>query len=209
MSSREKILSAIRQHPLEPTPVPTLEQDWIEFDDPIAQFGQMLESVGGRCIQVATLSDINQQLSDVTEFATAIVRVSSVEGVGNPTLSLNTVEDPHALEAVDFAILRGEFAVAENGSVWVTDAGIKHRVPFFLSQHLALVVPSTAVVNNMHAAYQRLSFDGPEPGPRFGTFISGPSKTADIEQSLVIGAHGPRSHIVFLVDELTAPDDAN
>jgi L-lactate dehydrogenase complex protein LldG len=35
----------------------------------------------------------------------------------------------------------------------------------------------------------------------FATFIAGPSKTADIEQSLVLGAHGPRSLIVFLIDE--------
>ena len=100
-------------------------------------------------------------------------------------------------------MLSGEFAVAENGAVWVTDAKLKHRVPFFLSQHLALIVPAGEVINNMHDAYERLSFGG----PRFGAFISGPSKTADIEQSLVIGAHGPRSHVVFLVDELSTTGD--
>jgi len=203
MSSRNDILSAIRSHPLEATPLPTLEQDWIKFDDPVAHFGEVLATVGGRCIPVATLGDINRELSNLPEFSTAIVRVSTVDGVGSPTQDLDAITDPHELESVDFAVLPGEFAVAENGAVWVTDAQLKHRVPFFLSQHLALVVPASEVLNNMHDAYERLSFGE----PRFGAFISGPSKTADIEQSLVIGAHGPRSHIVFLVDELSPTSD--
>jgi L-lactate dehydrogenase complex protein LldG len=105
------------------------------------------------------------------------------------------VEDPHQLESVDFAILPGRFAVAENGAVWVTDEGVKQRVIFFIVQHLALVVPASEIVHNMHQAYERLAF----ARPGFGAFISGPSKTADIEQSLVIGAHGPRSLTVFCV----------
>ncbi len=203
MSSRDNILSAIRSHPLEATPLPTLEQDWIEFADPITRFGETLATVGGRCIPVVTVDDINRELSNLTEFSTSIVRVSTVDGVGSPTQDMDEIADPHELESVDFAVLRGEFAVAENGAVWVTDAGLKHRVPFFLSQHLALVVPANEVLNNMHDAYERLSFSG----TGFGEFISGPSKTADIEQSLVIGAHGPRSHVVFLVDELTSAAD--
>jgi len=197
MSSRDDILSAIRSHPLEATPLPTLQQDWIEFEDPVAHFGETLASVGGRCIPVVTLDDINRELSNLTEFSTAIVRVSTVDGVGSPTQDLDEIADPHELESVDFAVLRGEFAVAENGAVWVTDAALKHRVPYFLSQHLALIVPANEVLQNMHAAYERLSF----MERSFGAFISGPSKTADIEQSLVIGAHGPRSHVVFLVQD--------
>lgn len=197
-TSRDAILSAIRSTPLEPTPLPTLEQDWIRFDDPISQFDTVLSSVGGQCIRCESLAAVQELLESVVEFQTAVVRCSTIEGIGKPTLSLDDVDDPHALETVDFAVLRGQFAVAENGAVWVTDAGLQHRVPFFLSQHLALVVPSSAVVPNMHEAYQRLTFE--DRG--FGCFISGPSKTADIEQSLVIGAHGPRSHIVFLVDAI-------
>ena len=58
-----------------------------------------------------------------------------------------------------------------------------------------LVVPADRVVSNMHLAYRELDFTTPE----YGTFISGPSKTADIEQSLVIGAQGPRSAVVYLL----------
>ena len=93
--------------------------------------------------------------------------------------------------------MRGEFAVAENGAVWLTDARLKHRATLFITQHLALVVPRNEIVNNMHEAYQRLQFSG----RGYGLFLSGPSKTADIEQSLVIGAHGARSLTVFLLGD--------
>jgi L-lactate dehydrogenase complex protein LldG len=111
---------------------------------------------------------------------------------------------------VDFAILPGKFGVAENGAVWVSDERVRHRVIYFLAQHLALVVPADQIVNNMHEAYEPLRFDG----PGFGTFISGPSKTADIEQSLVIGAHGARSLTVLLmsrakIDVLPADEAAS
>jgi len=68
-------------------------------------------------------------------------------------------------------------------------------VIYFLCQHLAFVVRAENVLHNLHQAYERLDFEQ----PAFGVFIAGPSKTADVEQSLVIGAHGPRSHTVFVV----------
>jgi L-lactate dehydrogenase complex protein LldG len=85
--------------------------------------------------------------------------------------------------------------VAENGAVWVDEADLVHRALPFVAQHLAIVLPKREIVADMHAAYRRL----PRPLPGYGVFISGPSKTADIEQALVVGAQGPRSLVVFLV----------
>ncbi len=197
MSSRDSILKAIRKSQREATPLPTLEQSWQRFEDPIEQFTKVLESVGGQCIRVGARSEIDERLSEFPQFESASVRTSTVEGVGKPTISVDSIDDPHELETVDFAVMSGEIAVAENGAVWVTDEALKHRVLHFIAQHLALVVPASRIVHNMHEVYEQLSFEN----RRFGTFISGPSKTADIEQSLVIGAHGPRSHLVFLVDD--------
>lgn len=197
MSSRDAILAAIRRHPLEPTPLPTLEQDWIRFPDLAAQFSMVLETVGGRCIEVSSETEISSHLTQLPQFVSATVRCSTIDGLGEPTLDAGSVDRPHDLLPVDFAVLRGELGVAENGAVWITDRPTRHRALYFITQHLALVVPRSRLVSNMHEAYQQLSFDSPQ----FGTFISGPSKTADIEQSLVIGAQGPRSHVVFLVDD--------
>jgi L-lactate dehydrogenase complex protein LldG len=193
MASRDDILRAIRRHQPPAAGLPDLAQRWITYPDRQRQFAELLESVGGRCVFVADLGALNQALATLEEYAAAKRIVSLVRGAGTPNVDLAAIEDPHALEDVDFAILPGQFGVAENGAVWVTDVGVKHRAVFFIVQHLALVLPADQILDNLHQAYERLAF----AGAGFGAFISGPSKTADIEQSLVIGAHGPRSLTVF------------
>ena len=195
MTSRDEILSAIRKHLPEAAPLPDLAGPWIEYPDPIAQFAGVLEMIGGRCVRVPDIAAINAELDAIPAYAAAKQTVSTIPDVGRSTVDLNSIDDPHLLEDVDFAILPGQFGVAENAAVWVSDEGLKHRVIYFLCQHLSLVIRAADVVHNMHQAYERLTFTG----PRFGVFIAGPSKTADIEQSLVIGAHGPRSMTVFVV----------
>jgi L-lactate dehydrogenase complex protein LldG len=195
MSSKAAILGAIRKHPLEPRALPDLNETWITYADRPRQFAELVESVGGRCLFAQDPDEVNAALEALPAYREAKRIVSLVEGVGRGNVDLDAIEDPHELEDLDFGILPGRFAVAENGAVWVTDAGVKHRAVAFIVQHLALVVPADEIVDNMHQAYERLAFNEPS----FGAFISGPSKTADIEQSLVIGAHGPRSLTVFCV----------
>jgi L-lactate dehydrogenase complex protein LldG len=195
MSSRDDILAAVRRHLPEASPLPELTGPWIEYPDPIAQFASVLGMIGGRCVRVSNVEAINRELDALPACAAARQTISRVPGAGASTVDLDAIDDPHALEDIDFALLPGEFAVAENAAVWVHDRRLKHRVIYFLCQHLAFVVSAADVVHNMHQGYERLSFS--EPG--FGGFIAGPSKTADIEQSLVIGAHGPRSLTVFVV----------
>jgi L-lactate dehydrogenase complex protein LldG len=195
MASRDDILRAIRAHRPPAVELPDVAGQGVTYPDRRRQFAEVLQSVGGRCVFAVDLVEVDRTLSSLEEYATARRIVSLVPGVGKANVELDRVEDPHQLESVDFAILPGRFAVAENGAVWVTDEGVKQRVIFFIVQHLALVVPASEIVHNMHQAYERLTFTH----PGFGAFISGPSKTADIEQSLVIGAHGPRSLTVFCV----------
>lgn len=195
MTSRAEILDAVRRHLPQSSPLPDLTGPWITYPDPAAQFAAVLEMIGGRCVRVANEAELPAQLAQLPEFQSSQRTLSLIPGVASH-VDLEAVADPHDLEDIDFAILRGEFAVAENAAVWVTDAGVRHRVVYFLCQHLALVVPADRIVNNLAEGYRRIGFGG----PGFGAFIAGPSKTADIEQSLVIGAHGPKSLTVFLVE---------
>lgn len=194
MSAKQTILTAIRRHQLADAPLPNLDADWIEFPDVRKHFANVLESVGGRAIFVSDMQQLKAQLAMLPAWADAKKTTSAVTEVSG-SVDLNSLTNPHATEDIDFAVIPGEFAVAENGAVWTTESRVKHRAVYFIAQHLALVVPAHEVLSNMHQAYRRLKFDSPQ----FGAFISGPSKTADIEQSLVIGAHGPRSMTVFLV----------
>lgn len=195
MSSKQDILNAIRGHHVPPQPLPDLNEAWISYPDKTSQFAEMVQFVGGRCLLVPDVAAADADLRQFEPFISAKRIFSNVASLGTNNVDLEAVADPHDLEDLDFAILPGEFGIAENGAIWVTDSGLKHRVLYFITQHLVLVVPRDQVLDNMHQGYDRLSF--PEAG--FGLFISGPSKTADIEQSLVVGAHGPRSLSVYVV----------
>lgn len=198
MGSKDDILTAIRRNLPQSFERPDLAQDWTTYDDPTAQFAEILAGVGGVCVSVASLDEVQEHLRTIPAYNEGKEICHAVVGLPKGTVNLGSYDDPHQLETIDFAVLPGQFAVAENAAVWVNTRHFKHRVVYFIAQHIALVVPASQVVNNMHEAYERLSFE--EAG--YGVFISGPSKTADIEQSLVIGAHGARSQIVYLVDDL-------
>ena len=99
------------------------------------------------------------------------------------------------LKDIDLAIVKGNFAVAENGAIWMKNPSNRHRALYFIAQNIVIVINENDILNNMHEAYEKISFEN----SGYGVFISGPSKTADIEQSLVIGAHGPKSGYVIFV----------
>jgi L-lactate dehydrogenase complex protein LldG len=195
-TSRDEIFRSLRSTRLAPVELPDLQRSWTEYPDRRAQFGSVLESVGGKLSVVRDTTDLVAELEKFPVYTAAKQICSLVPGVPRANVHLEAVSDPHELRDVDLFIAPGDFGVAENGAVWLTDRATKHRVLYFLCQHLVLVVPADQLVSNMHQAYQRLSFTEPE----FGMFLCGPSKTADIEQSLVIGAHGSRSLTVFLVE---------
>ena len=195
MSSRDVILAAVRKHLPQSSPLPDFVGPWIQYPDPFAQFASVLEMIGGRCVRVATEADIGRELTQLPQFTSAKQTLSLVPAALTGTVSMDQIQDPHDLADIDFAILPGEVAVAENAAVWVNETKVRHRVIYFLCQHLAFVVRASDLVHNLHEAYERISVTASP----YGGFIAGPSKTADIEQSLVIGAHGPRSMTVFIV----------
>jgi L-lactate dehydrogenase complex protein LldG len=193
MNSKQSILKALRNETLPEAAAPELVGNWTTYADPLAQFKSVLETIGGRCHLVSNISEINDRLAATPELASAKEVVSLVPGAGQPNVDLAVIDDPHQLHGVDLAILPGEFGVAENGAIWVTSRGVRHRAIYIIVQRLVLVLPQQEIVANMHQAYARLRLGG----DHWGAFLAGPSKTADIEQSLVIGAHGPRSLDVF------------
>jgi L-lactate dehydrogenase complex protein LldG len=201
MSSREKILAALRGDRLEGPPLPDLNTgSWTTYDDLRQQLIDMTEAVGGQALVVAGRDQINRTLADLPAYSAARDVVSLLPGIGQPTIDLRTIDDPHALRDLDLAIVPGGFAVAENGAVWVTERAAGQRALYFIAQHLVLIVPASEIVPHMHAAYARLTWHA----GGYGGFIAGPSKTADIEQSLVIGAQGPRS-VTLLLDTAAPP----
>lgn len=197
MSARDDILDEVRRHQLSEILHPGEFTAGTVYEDPVAHYETSLTGVGGRLELPDSAAAATSILESIPEYASATKRVSCVDGVGQSNFDLAGVTDPHDLQDVDYAVLPGRLAVAENAAVWVTTPDVCIRTLYFLTQHLALVVPRGQVVSNMHEAYQQIDVTE-HP---FGTWISGPSKTADIEQSLVKGAHGSRSLLVMFLNE--------
>jgi L-lactate dehydrogenase complex protein LldG len=194
-TSRATILSALRASLPPPSPLPELEGSGVRFDDLQKQFAKSVSEVGGKCVAVARPELLEEALAQVPEYTTARKVVSYVPGIARANVDLGQVADAHELEDVDFCVIPGLLGVAENGAVWVTGSGVRHRAAWFLAQHIALILPASAIVHDLHQAYDCLVVGL----PGFAAFISGPSKTADIEQALVMGAQGPRSCTVFVI----------
>ncbi len=195
-SSRQSILDRLTSSIVDVPPLPVTDVSQLtKFADPLAKFAEMLAGVGGEMHVVSSAQEIHVILRGIAAFRDATRVASLVPELIEGNVDAATIEDPHALASLDWTIARGEFAVAENGAIWIEGNSMPHRVMLFIAQYLAIVVSRTEIVDNMHEAYARIGY----PKPGFGVFVSGPSKTADIEQSLVLGAHGCRKLQVFVI----------
>jgi L-lactate dehydrogenase complex protein LldG len=154
----------------------------------------MVQKAGGTCLRVPDLAAADRALGELPAHRDARRVATLVPGVGQATCDPEAIADPHDLAGLDLCVLRADLGVAENGAVWIDGRHLPHRALVVIAEHLAVVVDLQALVPDLHQAYARLAVGG-----GFGLFLAGPSKTADIEQSLVIGAHGARSCTVLLV----------
>lgn len=193
MSSRETILNSIKKNrPSSTIELPNTDISHVKYRDRDKKFATTLKSVGGDAFWLEDKS-VDEFVAE--NYRDLDVIVSTYLEFNGSTKDANELETPHLLEDVDLAVIKGEFAVAENGAVWVKNPKNHHRALYFLATRLLIVVDKNSIVDSMHEAYKLIDFSR----AGYGTFISGPSKTADIEQALVIGAHGAIEVCVLFV----------
>jgi L-lactate dehydrogenase complex protein LldG len=191
MSSRESILQKVKAAQPSLLPLPEIGHQERNVDA-VKSFKTVLESIGGKVVFLKEDENIAEKI--VSLFPEAKRIVSSITSVEQYFLAEYKNLLHHSLQDVDVSIIEAQFGVAENGAVWVTEDDLKIRVLPFICEHLVAVVDAKSLVPTMHEAYARIgSMDY-----GFGGFIAGPSKTADIEQSLVLGAHGPKTMTVLI-----------
>ncbi|GAB3914016.1 LutC/YkgG family protein [Mucilaginibacter boryungensis] len=192
--ARGRILAAVKQNQPDAVALPDISALQGEPVDVVEKFTTVLTTIGGNVKKVSSYDEI---AAYVKEYYSADHRVLTLipELAGITKEVFAPSPAAHHLEDVELAVLKAHFGVAENGAVWITEELMGHRALPFITQHLAIVINANDIVPTMHQAYARIG----DARQGFGTFIAGPSKTADIEQSLVIGAHGSRSMTVFLM----------
>ncbi len=195
MSKKEDILSKYRANIKQRFDMPVLTDiKGITYPDPLIQFISMTENVGGKVVEVEPGKDINDIIKELYPDAKEIA--SNLPEITIATRNPDTIGSPQALNGTDVGVIRGDFGVAENACVWVPQTMVEKAV-CFISENLVILLKKSEIVNNMHEAYKRIRFDEKFDG--YGTFISGPSKTADIAQVLVMGAQAARSATILLM----------
>ena len=197
MSNKDDILKRYRANVREKFDMPDLSDiKAITYPEPLVQFVKMTEMVGGQVIEVDPGRDINVLIRELFPDAKEIA--SNLPEITIATRNPDTVGRARDLNGTDVGVIRGKFGVAENACVWIPQT-MKEKAVCFISENLIILLPKSQIVNNMHEAYKRIEFDKEYDG--YGTFISGPSKTADIAQVLVMGAQVARSATILLMPE--------
>ena len=197
MSNKADILKKYRANVIEKYDMPDLSDiKAITYPNPLVQFVKMTEMVGGQVIEVDPGRDVNVLIRELFPEAKEIA--SNLPEITIATRNPDTVGRARDLNGTDVGIIRGKFGVAENACIWIPQT-MKEKAVCFISENLIILLPKSQIVNNMHEAYKRIEFDKEYDG--YGTFISGPSKTADIAQVLVMGAQAARSATVLLMPE--------
>lgn len=195
MASKEDILKKYRSNIREQFDMPDLSNiQAVTYPNPLLQFMNMTKSVGGNAIEVEAGRDVNELIRELFPEAKEIA--SNLPEITIATRNPDKVGRARDLNGTDVGIIRGSFGVAENACVWIPQT-MKEKAVCFISENLIILLPKSQIVNNMHEAYRRIEFN--DYG--YGTFISGPSKTADIAQVLVMGAQAARSATVLLMPE--------
>ncbi|SHG13100.1 L-lactate dehydrogenase complex protein LldG [Flavobacterium fluvii] len=195
MSSRASILEKVKQNqPSTVSELPNLTFLGLETYDILEKYKTILKSIGGDFVEVSNYDGVIDFVKK--NYATDKRMITTIPELAEIDTTDWFNDDPHSLEDVELTLVKAHFGVAENSALWVTDDILGQRVSTFIPQYLAIIVNKKDIVSTMHQAYERIG--NQEYG--FGTFIAGPSKTADIEQSLVLGAHGARGLTVFLME---------
>jgi L-lactate dehydrogenase complex protein LldG len=195
--SRDKILAAVKSNQFTHAELPDLEAlnaTTISNSSLIEQYTAIASAGGCFVYEASDLEAIKTILHK--EFKPGVKIISGIQELDDYTFAGDVAHElSHSFADVELTILRSNLGVAENGALWLTETDMNVRVLPFISQHLAVVISNNDLVPTMAQAYAKIG----NADYGYGAFISGPSKTADIEQSLVIGAHGPRSLSVFIL----------
>jgi L-lactate dehydrogenase complex protein LldG len=187
---RDKILRAIRENKAKTTPSPK------PFGGPAekqvasltSRFKEILQQVGGGCFEVNGAEELDAFMDEHFPGATDFRKKETWKQFPSDC-------PKEKLAQLKTVILEGQFGVAENATVWMDDSNFPSRLIPFITEELVICLNSKEIVRDMHEAYSKSG----KNTTGFGVFISGPSKTADIEQNLVFGAHGAKKIIVMII----------
>jgi len=193
MNTREKILEAVLKNQPPTTALPDITMFKGNSIDLIQKYMDIFKTIGGSSFLVDDIAAVKILISE--NFDTAKRIVTTLPELSDRFELISAAANPRSYDDIELAIIKAHFSVAENGAVWLAEEVMGQRIIPYICQHLAVIVHAESIVPTLHEAYEKIGAGDYD----FGAFISGPSKTADIEQALVLGAHGPLTMTVFIL----------
>ena len=156
MTSKEQILKNIKDNNIvKEVKLPSYDNFGMKFDDKFQTFTTMIESVGGKAL-VIDKKDLDKTIKELYPDEKQIASNVDFCSVGN--FDANSCDDVHDLKDIDLAVVKGNFAVAENGAIWMKNENNRHRALYFIAQNIVIVIDVKNILNNMHEAYERIEF---------------------------------------------------
>jgi L-lactate dehydrogenase complex protein LldG len=228
LGEREKILGRIREALQTKAPLPGSHGDACEHtpaEPPTSHAREWLPSVGKTqqeqidlfAKNAADLKADFQLLTSRDELKAALVKIAATEkwsriashegelsnfasrSLGLPVLVTDKGYDPIELEKCDASVTECDALVAQTGGVVVTSRSTGGRALTVLPPHHIVVARREQLVADLPAAFALLQKKYAPDFPSMISFITGPSRTGDIERILVLGAHGPRKLTILCV----------
>lgn len=215
MSSRDAILSRIRTSlagdpPVERPPVPEV---WAKTNPPVEQmaerFVEELKAVQGEVHRVASMDEARQKLAEVLKELGAATLGSIdrplcrelVAGLEPVSVVWPTPEDnAPSMAGLSAGLVEADYLLADTGSAMIACGTSQERLMCYLPPACFVIATTDRLVEHMPAAWGQVAQRAADPTLRGEfVFITGPSRTADIEKILILGVHGPKRLIVLLV----------
>lgn len=204
MSSREQILNRIRQVKATKKFALPAEPEWVEEAlAPITKslletFKEELEKVSGECVLVASEDELVHALETFINKA-GISTLACLDNTLSPYFNSEILSSD--LLSAQASVTRCESLIARTGSAFVSAAIAKSRRIQIFPPTLMLIASEEQLVPYLSDAIAILQTKYGDDIPSQISLITGPSRTADIEKTLVLGAHGPKAFVVFIVQK--------
>lgn len=201
MSSRASILNSIRSHLAASPPQDPVQSVFSPVSTPqttsvVELFKQNVEAVDGHCIIVQG----EEELTRILKKFRGRIAVSDAPVLAG--LAAGVAPDARDIFEFDVGITTAQAAIAETGTLVLDAARERHRFASLVPPVHVAIVDAASIFRTLGEALAFIHQDG-NISPAV-TFVTGPSRTADIELTLAIGVHGPQELYVIVNEGLTS-----
>jgi len=178
----------------------------------IGVFRKEIENLSGKCYEASSIVEVTDIIRGIVAengCRSVVIQGLGVDGeqiktelkrIGVQVLELERCEKPvDVLRTADMAITPGGLLIANTGTLVMTTKSDEERLASCLPRIHVAIIASERIVSKPEDAAQYLTDQLQGKSPTSVTFVSGPSRTADIEMKLILGVHGPHQvHVIVL-----------